>query len=69
MDADAQPTDVINPALADLAARIGDLVVSNALLVAENRALLARIATLLPAEDAPDPAPRGPSRRSASSSS
>lgn len=38
--------DIINPALTDLASRIGDLLVANALLVAENRALLARIEQL-----------------------
>lgn len=32
--------ELVNPALADLADRIGSLAVSNALLVAENRLLL-----------------------------
>jgi regulator of replication initiation timing len=48
---DAQNTDVINPALADLSARLGDLMVTNALLTAENRALLARLAELMPADE------------------
>jgi hypothetical protein len=32
--------DLVNPALTDLAERIGNLVVTNALLVAENKLLL-----------------------------
>ena len=65
METDAQPADVINPALADLAARIGDLVVSNALLLSENRALLSRLADLLPDEDAEPSKPAGKKAASA----
>lgn len=54
--------DLVNDALAGLAERIGSLVVSNALLAAENRLLLAALGRAaaedeVPADPPPSPAP------------